>query len=56
MRRLAFLAAIVLALAACTFSSASDPAAAINNVINAMKAKNFSAIPALICAAKRDEI
>ncbi len=56
MRKLAFVAAIVFALAACTGSSASDPTTAVPNVINAMKAKNFSSIPALICAAKRDEI
>jgi hypothetical protein len=56
MRKLAFLAVVALALTACSGGSASDPTAAVTNVINAMKAKNFSSIPALICAARRDEI
>lgn len=60
MRKLAFVAAIVFAFAACGGSGGggggNTPEGAVNNVINAMKAKNFSAIAPMICAAKRDEI
>jgi hypothetical protein len=68
MRRMLFLAPLVLALAACGGSSgtagggnvaagpAGDPVAAVNNLINAMKAKAFDKIGPLVCAAKRYEI
>ncbi len=60
MRKLALGMALVVVLAACGGSSgggaAGDPVAAVNNVINAMKAKQFSTIAPMICSAKRDQI
>jgi hypothetical protein len=59
MRKLAFGLALVVMLSACGGSSggaAGDPVAAVNNVITAMKAKQFSSIAPMICSAKRDEI
>lgn len=68
MRRMLFLAPLVLTLAACGGSSGSttggnvaagpagDPVAAVNNLINAMKAKAFDKMGPLVCAAKRYEI
>ena len=68
MRRMLFLVPLVLALAACGGSGGSttggnaaagpagDPVGAVNNVINAMKAKAFDKMGPLVCAAKRDAI
>jgi hypothetical protein len=58
------LSLLVAILAACTTSTgggggggpAGDPVAAVNNVLNAIKAKNFSAIGPMLCTSKRDEL
>ena len=68
MRRMLFLVPLVLALAACGGSGGSttggnaaagpagDPVGAVNNLINAMKAKAFDKMGPLVCAAKRYEM
>jgi len=65
MRRMLFLAPLVLALAACGGSSGStsggnvaagpagDPVAAVNNYVTAIKSKAFDKLGPLVCAAKR---
>ena len=62
MRRILILATLVMALAACGGSSgggnvaagpAGDPVGAVNNYINAVKAKSFDKLGPLVCAAKR---
>ncbi len=67
MRRILVVVALVATLAACGGSSggggggvatgpAADPVAAVNNVINAYKAKALDKLGPLTCAAKRAQI
>lgn len=58
MRRLVLGLALVAVLAGCGGSggTAGDPVAAVNNVINAIKSKQFSSIPPMLCTAKRDTL
>ena len=66
MRRILILAVLAVSIVACGGSSggggnvaagpAGDPVGAVNNVINALKAKALDKLGPLVCAAKRDEI
>lgn len=59
MRKLAFCVMLAMALTACGGSSggpAADPVGAVNNLLNAVKAKQFTTIAPMICAAKRDSL
>ena len=66
MRRILLLAVLAVSIVACGGSSggggnvaagpAGDPVGAVNNVINALKAKAFDKLGPLVCAAKRDEL
>jgi hypothetical protein len=66
MRRLVLLSVLVLSLAACGGSGggggnvaagpAGDPVGAVNNVINAIKAKAMDKLGPLFCSAKRDAL
>ena len=67
LRRILVLATLVMALAACGGSSgggggnvaagpAGDPVGAVNNFVNAIKAKSFDKLGPLTCAAKRYDI
>jgi hypothetical protein len=63
MRRFLVLVGLVFAIGACGGSGggaangpAGDPVGAVNGFINTIKAKAFDKLPALVCAAKKDEI